>query len=435
MSNNTIISYTIFSELRNSYTSWESLKEYLESSDGGLLKILSTSNPKYKIIRYEKGVSKFNVAHVPYFRSVIWNINENIPVCVAPIKATNNNFPYNTLEECINNEVVCEEFLEGFMINVFKTHDDIYISSRSKLDATGRFYSTRTFKDLFTEAYLNTNYHGVQSNDINITDLLNGVIVNPDMSRDEVAIFYSYIVQHPEHRIVKNINELQVHKVISGTVYNNGKVVINKLYDTIPQIRLTEYDGAMSVNDFKQMIFTENGWGFQGIVFTDKNGNRWRYRSDKFMSVKSLRGNSSNMLTRYAQLVEQNLTKKYLEYYPEDEIYFSFFNLYFTVHVTNLFELYQKLHIYKSITRDEINKMYLPHLYNIHGYYLTNLRSKGEQITINDVMIYLRKQPWQRISFLIKMSFIFGNNQTNNINEVLDNTNDIDNINNTIDGQ
>jgi hypothetical protein len=434
MPNNTIVSYTIFSDLRNNYTSWESLKDYLESSDGGLLKVLSTSNPKYKIIRYEKGVSKFSVVHVPYFRSVVWDINENIPVCVAPIKASNDDFPYNTLDECINNEVVCEEFLEGFMINVFKTHDDIYISSRSKLDATGRFYSTHTFKELFTEAYLNTNYPGVQSNDINITDLLNGVSVNPDTSRDETAVFYSYIVQHPEHRIVKNITQARVHKVISGTVYNNGKVVINKVYDTIPQIKLTEYDGAMTVNNFKQMILTENGWGFQGIVFTDKNGNRWRYRSDKFMSVKSLRGNSSNMLTRYAQLVEQNLTKKYLEYYPEDEIYFSFFNLYFTVHVTNLFELYQKLHVHKSITRDEINKMYLPHLYNIHGHYLTNLRSKGEKITINDVMVYLQKQPWQRIAFLIKMSLVLGNNQTNDIDEVLDNTNDNDS-DNTIDGQ
>jgi hypothetical protein len=425
MTNNTIISYDVFSELRRSYSSWESLKEYIESSDGGLLKVLSTSNPKYKIIRYEKGVSKFSVKHVPYFRAVVWNITQNVPVCVAPIKASSTEFPYNTLEECINNKVVCEDFLEGFMINVFKTYDgDIYISSRSKLDATGRFYSTRTFKELFTEAYLNTNYPGVQSNDININDLLNGVMIDPDASHGETAVFYSYVVQHPEHHIVKNITQAKVYKVMSGTVYDNGNVVVNKVYDTIPQINLSEYDATMTVGDFKQMILAEKGWDFQGIVFTDKNGNRWRYRSDKFMSVKSLRGISSNTLTRYTQLLEQNLTKKYLEYYPEDELYFSFFNLYFTVHVTNLFELYQKLHIYKSITRDEINKMYLPHLYNIHGYYLTNLRSKGDKVTINDVMVYLQKQPWQRISFMIKMSLVFGNNQTNNIDNVLDGDDD-----------
>jgi len=46
--------------------------------------------------------------------------------------------------------------------------------------------------------------------------------------------------------------------------------------------------------------------------------------------------------------------------------------------------------------------MFLPHIYNIHGIYLSHLRQSGKKITLDEITVYLHKQPWQRISFLIK---------------------------------
>ena len=49
-----------------------------------------------------------------------------------------------------------EEFLEGFMINCFHLAGEtsLFITSRSKLDASGHFYSEKSFRQLFVEAYL-----------------------------------------------------------------------------------------------------------------------------------------------------------------------------------------------------------------------------------------------------------------------------------------
>ena len=73
--------------------------------------------------------------------------------------------------------------------------------------------------------------------------------------------------------------------------------------------------------------------------------------------------------------------------------------------IKTLYDNYVNLHIKKTKTVEDIDKMFLPHLYSIHGLYLSELRPN--KVSINDIAIYLQKQPWQRISFLIKNNFYF----------------------------
>ena len=79
-----------------------------------------------------------------------------------------------------------------------------------------------------------------------------------------------------------------------------------------------------------------------------------------------------------------------------------------------MYDFYVDLHITKVKKADDIDKMYLPHLYSIHGIYLSQLRPEGKKVNINEITMYLHKQPWQRISFLIK-KIIDGNNSTTTI--------------------
>ena len=76
-----------FKELIETYPVWEDLQKYLESSEGGLFRIVDRDENGLCLIRYEKGVSKMNLAHSKWFRSLVWNTNTNRPVCVAPSKA------------------------------------------------------------------------------------------------------------------------------------------------------------------------------------------------------------------------------------------------------------------------------------------------------------------------------------------------------------
>lgn len=419
-------SVSVFQELIQKYPLFESLKEYLESENGGLLKFTDFQNDMC-IIKYEKGVSKFDIPYVKWFRSVVWNIKTNTPISIAPPKSSNSELPYVTLNDALRAGIVCEEFLDGFMINCFKViNDDTnYYSTRSKLGATGNYYSSKTFKELFNESFAYSRIgKSIEINDRITNDFVSYDIVSPVYDLNEVARFYSYLVQHPEHRVVTPIDEngYKVYDILSGIVYNDGSVkIMDGVFSKPSSLPLTEIpkiclktesnseksesesnsEKSESVQEFIQSLISEKDWKFQGIVFKDSNGNRWKFRSDKYMAVKSLRGNTNYPSQRFAQLFEQNLIKQYLEYYPEEATILTICNMYLITIIIHIHELYCKVHITKSVGIDDVNKIYHPHLYTLHGIYLSKLRNESKKVTLNDVYDYIHKLPWQRTQFLI----------------------------------
>jgi hypothetical protein len=413
-------SINTFKELLEKYPLWEDLQRYLESSDGGLFRIVDKDENGFCLIRYEKGISKMNLPHSKWFRSIVWNTKINRPVCIAPSKVSTDEFTYSTLDELNNAGIICQEFLEGFMINCFKFVGDetLYITSRSKLDAAGKFYSNKTFRELFIESYVNT----VECNENDMPKHFE----SPDSMKNEVAHFYSFLVQHKDHRIVKKNTENCVYLIHKGIVYNDGNIDMIDSPDClsgkvcIPRIKIekhtinnkgsysqvvssiVENESITEVEKWIKSQLQSNNWEFQGIVLKDTSGNRWRYRSEKYLSVKTLRGNSANMTERFTQLYTQNLITKYLEYYEEDSMFMVVHQMFFDAIIKTIYDNYIELHVTKVKTHNEIDKKYLPHLYTIHGNYLTQLRPNGKKITVDEIKQYFHKQPWQRIVFLIK---------------------------------
>ncbi len=421
------INYTIsvFKDLVSKYQTFEDLSKYLESEDGGLLK-LTEFGGGVCIIRYEKGVSKMELPHVKWFRSVVWNTEKNCPICISPPKSSSEEFPYTNLQELSDNNILCQEFMDGFMINCYKVCNDstVYYNSRSKLGATGKFYSDKTFRELFNESYSYARYdrkpYYDTINDEIVDNYISNDIASPNSELNEVATFYSYLVQHPEHRNVTPISEdgYRVYDVYSGVVYGDGTVKINDGVFSknsaenssigIPSlgVRKTESgtpknsESGTSIQEFIQTLFSEKDWKFQGVVFKDSNGNRWKFRSEKYTHVKNLRGNTNVPTKRFAQLFQQNLVKQYLEYYPEDTTTMMC-NMYIFNIIVYLYTLYTQVHIEKSLDIMDVDKIFHPHLYTIHGLYLTKLRGEHKSVTINDVYDYISKLPWQRTTHLL----------------------------------
>jgi hypothetical protein len=402
----------VFKDLIESYPTWDDMRKYLESEEGGLFRIADKNDESgLCIIRYEKGTSKMELPHSKWFRSVVWNTKTNRPVCVAPPKASSQEFPFKTLAEASDAGIVCQELLDGFMINCFKMAGDetLHITSRSKLNAAGKFYSEKSFRDLFMEAY-------TENGSINIC--------SPDSSTNEVAVFYSFLVQHKEHRIVKPIDSTKIYTIHKGIVYsdgivsfmdspnmNDGAEVTNiPMEQKAPKGSYAQIAARVADNDSEQSevqkwiknILQEKDWQFQGLVFKDATGNRWRFRSEKYAAVKALRGNSPTVRERFAQLYSQNLLHKYIEYYQDESVHMTVHLMFMSGIIKMLYDMYVDLHITKTKKAYEIDKMYLPHLYNIHGLYLSQLRPAGKKVNIAEITLYLHKQPWQRVSFLIK---------------------------------
>jgi hypothetical protein len=419
---------SLFKELADRYPSWEELQKFLESNEGGLFRIADKDENGFCLIRYEKGTTKMDLPHSKWFRSVVWNTKTNKPVCVAPPKASNQDFSFSTIKDVTDAGIVCQELYEGFMINCFKVVGDetLHITSRSKLNAAGKFYSEKSFKELFMEAYMNTPDQTHNDEAIN-QDSLDG-ISSPDSSKKETSVFYSFLVQHRDNRIVTPIETNRVYLIHRGIVYEDGSVSFEDSPETVKGIQnivniplekkivkgsyakvasqANEMGNEMNeVDRWIKSQLLDRDWSFQGLVFKDGMGNRWRFRSEKHSAVKALRGNSPNIVERFSQLYTQNLVTKYLEYYPEEMVSMALHMMFMDGIIKMLYDNYVDLHILKTKKVEEIDKLYLPHLYSIHGIYLSQLRPNNKKINFEEIRIYLHKQPWQRIAFLIKKCF------------------------------
>ena len=76
--------------------------------------------------------------------------------------------------------------------------------------------------------------------------------------------------------------------------------------------------------------------------------------------------------------------------------------MFFDAIIGTIYSDYVSLHITRTKKAEDIDKKYWPHLYTIHGNYLSQLRPNGKKVTIDEIRQYFHKQPWQRIAFLIK---------------------------------
>ena len=178
------MSYTIsnFKDLIGQFNTWDTLRQHLESSDGGRLRIIDCGSNLY-LIRYDKGSSNFSAPHTRWFRSVVWDGAANLPLCIAPPKANAEDLPTDT---AIN--YTYEEFHEGVMINAFLKDEQVRLATRSKIDATGTFYSARSFQSLLMDTGMTLE---------KIKEYLT----------ESQSLFVSFLLQHPEHKLVSRISE------------------------------------------------------------------------------------------------------------------------------------------------------------------------------------------------------------------------------------
>jgi hypothetical protein len=70
--------------------------------------------------------------------------------------------------------------------------------------------------------------------------------------------------------------------------------------------------------------------------------------------------------------------------------------------INSIYEFYIALFVTKTMQKEEIDRMYRPHVYAIHSLYLRQLRPDRKKVTPHHIICYFHEQPWQRIAFLLK---------------------------------
>lgn len=384
------MAYTVdcFATLVQKYPSWDSFHAYMTSPDGGQMRCVGEG--RYRILRYVKGVSDLKTSHGKWFRSVVWDTQEHVPVCVAPPKAESGDIPTGDAFPLV------ETFLDGTMINVFRTLDNpgiLVSATRTQIGAGGTFYSEKTFDQLFEEAL-----HAMGSSKEEVLSLL----AQPtEMVPNHFA---SFVLQHPEHRVVSRCSRPRVWLVHTGSVHDDGLVSFNEDPHhwpnrfRLPHATLDVSSDARVSSSFADLCKT-NGWFFQGIVVRNGKGSRWRLRNPNYLYLRSLRGSEATPLERFLRLRSESKVSEYLKHYTEERQVFWDFEQALRKATKDVYDAYCSVHKSHEKKLEDLPFAIKPCVFKLHAHYLEHLRPNSEKVQwkhavelVNNLQLFEQKR-------------------------------------------
>jgi hypothetical protein len=378
-------SLSVFSNLRNTYSNWQEFRAFLESEQGGKLRV--TKLDTYAIIRYVKGVSALSDEDkpwVPWFRSVIWDPNTHLPVCVAPRKAFSSEVPSDS-------SLDVQEFLEGVMVNAFVDGSDLHWSTRSSLGANTGFYGKKSFAQMIQDT--------LQERGCSKEELVR--ILN-----ESGMTFASFVLQHPEHRVVQRIQKPCLTLIHLGKVDASGNVEISVNFPEVFQGWVVKSypplaPGESAVSRIDSMAQAAEPY-WQGLVFRGSNGERWRLRTLSYKILREIRGKESAIEDRFARLRLQNMIRLYTQNWPEEAQAFTDLEARVRELTAEIYKEYCAHHKEKSKTFMDIPVVFRTPVYELHGIYLNSLRPKNVTLKMPIVIHYVNTMNPEKLGELLR---------------------------------
>ena len=277
----------------------------------------------YRLIKYLPSM-KYDPS-VRHLRSIIYK--GDTAVCMSPGKSV-------PLDDSIPlEEYVIEEFVEGVMINVF--YDGEWkIATKSNVGANCTFESHRTFAELFEEC---KQAVGLSYEELN------------------QSYCYSFVMQHPDHRIVTSVT---TPTLVCVAVFHGTE---ERLADIYPPWRFT-------FNTWEEAKEAAQQGLRKGLVFK-RNGLRSKIRNRLHHSIESLKQNVP-FPERYFKLTPA-MRKEYLFYFPEDRVKIDLTETMVREKTTILYHTYRDcFRLKKQKAKDHPMKSAL---YDLHTIYLQEL--------------------------------------------------------------
>lgn len=339
-------------------TDFEQTKKILNSKN---LVVRTYNDIGLYLVKYDKNKSDMNDADVKKCRSLVFEIGTNNLVCVSPFKSDSLDTFSEFYKSDEKNNIVYEEFVDGTMINLFKYKDIYYISTRSRLGAQCRWFSSKTFNIMFNECI--DNY-----------DL--GKLANTENNYN-----YSFVLQHPDNTIVKQYQKPNLVLVMVSKVTNNeieyfdnkiGKEQLSKFGINVDVPNVYKFTDLPEVHGYVDIMPQSE----QGIIL--KHGNlRSKIRNQHYNYVRSLRGNTNNKHYMFFELRKQRLVEEYLSYFPDDRELFDTYRLELYDITKKLYNFYLDCFVRKNsdgtnkLKHKEIDFEFKPLVSDLHNKYLT----------------------------------------------------------------
>jgi len=378
---------TTFASWASKYNTWAELKAWLQVEDPGI-DIIESEDSAYAILRNSKekegeaAIAEDSISEAAQLcRSVVWDTKANLPCCVSPFAARRDQkIPGAGTDVALR----LEDFVEGVMINVFRVRGDkeTHITTRSKLDADGTFYSERSFRELFEEAM------DTKRTSLDEIEKLIGAPTN-----DVAATFITLVLAHPEHRVVRTVEQANFWAIYRGTIQNDGTV--NFFTEDLPVSWRPKAYSLTFKGEFTELkakfeeIKASKPWYWQGLV-VHAGLQRWRFRNSEHDRVRrQLRGTESNSFGRFLRLRSQKRVQEYLRIYQEDSNDFQSFEQDYRNLTKTLYAWYCKVHKEHSVAFKSLPKSVQPLVFDMHKFYLTALRPANKSLHMTEVITWI----------------------------------------------
>lgn len=339
----------------------------------------------YYMVNYKKDfLNNENINELGYLRSLIFDENCNL-LCFSPVKSSYKNafFENNSNKQ----ELIVEPLFEGTMINLFYDNrvSKWLISTKSTIGANINYFKnsinkSKTFKEMVDDAMNKDNL---------------------DLQKLNKAETFSFVLQHPENRIVN--------------LFNYPKLILIEKY-RIQQnnIEFLEMAPLNSLIKFNFEFNVENG-PYNGIqvppnimgcvIKNHVNNQRVKYRNPTFEYVKELRGNQPKLEYTYLQLRKNGRLKEYLKWYPEHSDEMILFRDKIHKFNINLYNNYVGCYIKKVKPLKEYPFEYKNHMFELHEIYKKEKKTQRKSMQYADIINYTNDLHESKLMFSLNYNF------------------------------
>jgi hypothetical protein len=277
------------------------------------------------------------------------------------------------------------------MVNAFITAEDpstLRLVTRTSLGAENKFYSAKTFGTLFDEALAATPVRTRDALMMHLREYMGGLV-------GQTAAFVSFVVQHPEHRIVAKPASPDLHIVHMGTVDAAGLVMVEELAGAWPgplrRLQITRYPvkqfhSEQEIQELMRRTAVSNGFRWQGLVFKDGAGARWRLRSPSYSMLRTLRGAEAFAVDRFLRLRREGKVVEYLKHYGEERKTFWAYEQALRARTADVLTAYGIVHKAHATKFADLPVAYKPAVHLLHVKFLEELRAKGYKVILRNAV-------------------------------------------------
>jgi len=366
--------------LSENLKNFDDIKHYF-SKEPYNLKI--KENKELYLIKYDNN-SNLNFEFVKKLRGIILTKDTNKMIFYG----LNGKIDYSIFKNQFKiKNIIIEESIDGTLVNLFFYNNEWNISTKSCIDgAKSKFYSKKSFKELFLEVNFNFN------------------LLNKNYC-------YSFVLQHPENIIV--------------TKYTKSDIVLVNIRDMNTFKKILEYPvhfkrpKAYNFNSYEELEtnLTKLDFSKEGYVLYNLDKTfRTKIKGNSYLIAKNIKGNNKNTKFSILSIIQDDYLnntfekgKQYLNYFPEYQNIFNYYNIMINKLINTLMYYYFITKIKKKFIKYPYHIK--PPIYELHGLYfkcLTNYnllknKEQKEKPKITKIVIknYLFKLPIERFYFIL----------------------------------